>query len=318
MGPRKDQGSWQDFSSWPPAEVREEMLVLEHRTLQISDRNGRHRAAPEASRSSCNGNAESSQGSILKYDPKDPTPSIGGSCFNLLMPWIAGEKDQCSLQDRSDVVIFDSCALSSPMSIVGRARLRLTIRASRPHFDVFAMLCDVHPSGGCYNVCSAEIRHTPPLESSQSHEEVQSLGLSDMHGKELKAHPVQVELTFWSTAKCFDAGHKIRLMVAGASFPKQARNFGDREQAVENKPLEVEPYTLEIVHSSTVSSLLWLPVLPDDGIRSRRKSFAETVAEGQQSPARRNTHQPGQQSPARRHSRVLDGNLRKIQSDGRF
>ena len=41
-------------------------------------------------------NSETSQSSLLRYDPRHPTPSLGGTSFDILFPFLAGERDQGS------------------------------------------------------------------------------------------------------------------------------------------------------------------------------------------------------------------------------
>merc|ERR1712107_340187 len=146
-----------------------------------------------------------------------------------------------ALTARGDVLRFDSQPLSDDISIVGRVHLRVALRASRPHFDLCARLCDVHPSGRSYNVCDAVLRQHAPLESSRSHQQ--------MPGSPHYNSLFNLELMFSATAKCFHAGHSIRLLLTGGTFPERARNFGNIEQTVDNEPLEVAPYTLEFIHS---------------------------------------------------------------------
>jgi len=318
MGSRSSKGEWQDFSAWPPQESRDEVLFLGPRRLLSDDQAGACLAAGEAS--------------TLRYDPRDPTPSLGGACFNLLVPSAAGEKRQGLLESRDDVLLFDSCLLASDVVVVGCARLKLTLRCSRPHFDVFGRLIDVHPSGDSYNVCDAIFRHHDPADRAKSATDIQSMRSKSASLDEdspcREASPVGIELTFSATAKRFHSGHRIRLLVAGGAFPNSARNFGDREQTVDETPLEVTSYSLEILHGDRAPSSLWLPVLGDDGLSGCVSPKSTTggdpiasLAQSQDvdaSPSQRRFKRSAaeRRMPAvRSPSMELATSLRKIQSD---
>lgn len=321
MGSRSSKGEWQDFTTWPPQESRDEVLFLGPRRLLSDDQANERLATTEAS--------------ILRYDPHDPTPSLGGACFNLLLPSMAGERHQGSLESREDVLLFDSCPLASDVVVVGCARLKLTLRCSRPHFDVFGRLIDVHPSGDSYNVCDAFFRHHDPADRAKSSADIQNMRSKNAFLDEdlpcREASPVGIELTFAATAKRFHARHRIRLLVAGGAFPNSARNFGDREQTVDETPLEVTPYSLEILHRDRDPSSLWLPVLGEDALSGRASPKSSTGEGSAASPAQSQDSDatPSQRrfarsaaerrAPAvRSNSMELATSLRKIQSDATF
>eukprot|EP00928_Gymnodinium_smaydae_P039879 TRINITY_DN27152_c0_g1_i1.p1 TRINITY_DN27152_c0_g1~~TRINITY_DN27152_c0_g1_i1.p1 ORF type:complete len:519 (-),score=79.56 TRINITY_DN27152_c0_g1_i1:92-1648(-) len=282
MGARVDQGGWRDFSSWPPEEICEEMLALCPGRLTSYGQADLSKTAP----------------SELRYDPFDPTPSLGGSAFNMLCPSLAGERNQAALESRPDVLKFDSRILPEDLCIVGRVRLRLFVQSSRPHFDIFARLCDVHPSGKSFNVCDASLREHALLETSRSHNEMQRMALDD----EVPSQPVDLELTFTATAKCFQRGHRIRLLLSGACLPDRPRNCCDLEQTVYDEPLEVQPCTLTFNHREPTPCMLTLPVV-DAAARSRlnSKTFQEVAV---QQPTR-----------SRRRSQIIEAGLRRVQSE---
>eukprot|EP00929_Paragymnodinium_shiwhaense_P055156 TRINITY_DN27663_c1_g1_i2.p1 TRINITY_DN27663_c1_g1~~TRINITY_DN27663_c1_g1_i2.p1 ORF type:complete len:709 (-),score=147.86 TRINITY_DN27663_c1_g1_i2:115-2241(-) len=304
MDKRAAGGGWKNFSAWPPKEVQDEVMVLGPGSLSEA------KTANEVD----NGGA-----TLLKHDPKDPAPDLGGSTFHLWLPFLAGERKQNALHSHSDVLHFDSRPLPTDLTIVGCAQLRLTIRTSRPHFDIFARLCDVHPSGRSYNVCDAVLRHHEPSARASSHQEVHSIVAPDMKRAamgEKHAHTqvVEVCLRFAGTAKCFRAGHRLRLILAGGRYPQHANNFGDREQQVEEDPLEVEPYMLEILHTKRTPSSLKLPVLEVDDDNTPRKSrcFEALSAERERMPKSCDKKSP---SNRQRQASAMMDSLRRIRSD---
>ncbi|CAE8684944.1 unnamed protein product [Polarella glacialis] len=280
MGARAAEGQWRSFRAWPPEEATEELLLLAAGSLGGGSQHVDEQPSALSRRSR------------LVYDPLQPTPSLGGCLFS---PRLAGEKEQSSLERRKDVLIFDSKQLAADMVVVGRARLRLFIKASQPNFDIFARLCDVHPSGLSYNVCDAVLRRRGPSDRSQSHQEIgaRRTWLGGVPGEVADAgDAVVAELVFSATAKCFRAGHKVRLLVASGAFPRFARHFGDVEQTIEAEPLEVQGCEIEVLHDEPRPSALWLPVLYAPGSESparRRRSLAEAAAKWPASPLQRSS-----------------------------
>ncbi len=81
--------------------------------------------------------------SPFRYDPADPTPSVGGQ---LLSPK-AGPRDNRTVEGRPDVLVFTSEPLRAPLDVLGPVRAVLHVRASTGRAHVFVRLCDVDPEG---------------------------------------------------------------------------------------------------------------------------------------------------------------------------
>jgi hypothetical protein len=109
------------------------------------------------------------------------------------------------------VLTYTSAPLIDALDIVGPVSADLFVRPSSPHTDLFARLCDVHPSGRSVNVTDALLRlfpGSPPAEADGT---------------------VRVAMDLWPTAHRFLAGHKVRLQVSGGSHPLYSRNPGSGE-----------------------------------------------------------------------------------------
>ena len=93
-----------------------------------------------------------------RYDPSDPTPSVGGS----LLARSGGPRDNRALERRSDVLVYTQrCAGPRRRGDrPGHAR-ELHVRSSLEHTDFFVRLCDVEPSGKSRNICDGLVRLTP-------------------------------------------------------------------------------------------------------------------------------------------------------------
>ncbi|MEV0702782.1 CocE/NonD family hydrolase [Saccharopolyspora sp. NPDC050389] len=170
--------------------------------------------------------------SRYRYDPADPTPTIGGA----IVAVGAGSKDNRRIESRSDVLVFTSPVLRADLDVVGLVGAEVHIRSSREHTDVFARLCDVEPGGRSVNLCDGILR----LRTSQSETTVDGVRIA------------RVELS--PTAHRFRRGHRIRLQLSSGAHPRFARNLGTGD------PLgtAMEPAEQEIFHDPDHPSLLLL------------------------------------------------------------
>ena len=141
---------------------------------------------------------------------------------------------------QADVLVFTSPPLPADLEVIGPVSAQLRVRASRPHFDVFARLCDVDPRGRSRNVCDGLIRPGPAAEPAGAADGLITVPMS-------------------ATAYRFRAGHRLRLQVSGGAHPRFARNTGTGEPwAAATRLAAVD---LEIVHDAPDPGGLSLPVL---------------------------------------------------------
>jgi putative CocE/NonD family hydrolase len=149
---------------------------------------------------------EPGQPSRYRYDPADPTPALGG-------PTSRGNPRvrQDRVEARPDVLVFTTDALAAPVEVVGPVGARMYLRSSVEHTDVVVRLCDMDARGRSVNVCDGICRVTPWQ------------GAADAQGVRV------MDVDLWPTGHRFDRGHRIRVQVASAAFPRFARNPGTGE-----------------------------------------------------------------------------------------
>ena len=131
-------GEWRDLPDWPPPADRTHVVPACRRRAR--DR------PPPARRGS----------ERYRYDPADPTPSVGG--IGMLT---GGARDNAELEARDDVLVFTSDALTEPLEVVGPVSATVHLTSALDHFDVFVRVCDVSPDGVSSNVCDGLQRFTP-------------------------------------------------------------------------------------------------------------------------------------------------------------
>ena len=135
------------------------------------------------------------------YNPADPTPTIGG---RLLSAAAAGYRDDGMLAARTDVLTFTGPELAADFEVVGAPHVELAHSADTPSADVFARISDVDSDGRSRNVTDGYVR----IGSGGS---------------------APLRINFDAIAHRFRVGHRIRLLIAGGSFPRYARNLGTDE-----------------------------------------------------------------------------------------
>jgi uncharacterized protein len=212
-------GEWREMDAWPPL-LRTQQYFLRSR--------GRLSTEPSTTVSTPD---------QYRYDPANPTPSIGGPLFNYFQ---AGAKDNRALEARPDVLIYTGAVLEQAVEIMGAPRVVLHARSSLAYTDFFARLCDVQPDGRSINVSDGLVRIDPE------------------HDALLPDSSLRVEVVLWPTAYRFRAGHRIRLQLSSGAHPRWSRNLGSGEPIGTATLMFAADQT--IYHDSAHPSSLTLPV----------------------------------------------------------
>lgn len=218
---------WRALESWPPPGTHGRRLWLcGGGRLQESGR-GEDGGAPAGA-------------ARYRYDPADPTPSLGGPLLLARRPVV----DNRPLETRADVLSYTTAPLAQAVEAIGVARVELRMRAGAPHFDVFARVCDVDGDGVSRNVCDALARIAPERFAQDD-------GIW------------HVAFDLWPMGHRFAAGHRIRLQVSSGAHPRYARNPGTGEDPMHARQLRA--VDIELLHGAEHRSVL---VLPAGGDRS--------------------------------------------------
>jgi putative CocE/NonD family hydrolase len=222
-------GGWRDLPAWPPPGTAERRLYLDSGHFLRED------PAPGP----VSGNREVSATDGYRYDPHDPTPSLGGP---LLLERTA-VVDNRALESREDVLVYSTALLTETVEAIGHVAVTLWARASSPYFDLFARVCDVDDHDVSRNVCDALVSVAPGR-----YEQAQD-------GTWL------VRWQLWPMAHRFAAGHRIRLQVSSGAHPRYARNPGTGENAQLAAPDTMQAVDVQIVRDADHPSVLLLPAV---------------------------------------------------------
>jgi len=180
------------------------------------------------------------------YDPNDPCPTCGGG--TLLPPqYSPGPRDQAPILDRRDVLCHTSEPLDDDLEVIGEVTAVLYAATSGRDTDWVVKLCDVHPSGKTISVCDGVVR--------ASVRDGETRRLVEPHAI------IRYEVSLWSTAMLFKAGHRLRVLITSSDFPRYDRNPNTGELA--HSATRLEPALQRVYLDAEHASHLVLPVVED-------------------------------------------------------
>ncbi|MED5811692.1 CocE/NonD family hydrolase [Mycolicibacterium sp. 050232] len=174
--------------------------------------------------------SENSPGSSFVYHPADPTPTVGGR----LLAAAGGYRDDTRLARRKDVLTFDGDPLPAALYLAGNPVVELAHSCDNPHHDIFVRISEVDAKGRSRNVSDGFRR--------------------------LDGHTGPVRLELDAVAHRFPAGSRIRVLVAGGSHPRFARNLGTGEPPISGSLLVRATHTVH--HGEGGLSRVVLPAGP--------------------------------------------------------
>ena len=137
------------------------------------------------------------------HDPANPSPTIGGG--ELSLP--AGPRDQRALADRSDLVVFETDPLDTPVKAVGDVKAHLFVSSDAEDTDFTVRLVDVYPDGRAMLV-------TDGILKARYREGTTSAAYLDPE----EVYELSVDVG--NTAISFGVGHKIQVIVGSSNAPR--------------------------------------------------------------------------------------------------
>jgi predicted acyl esterase len=251
---------WQHSESWPPAGAKPVTLQLtsggKANTLNGDGRlvlKTKAEAAllpiPVESLKKDPAKAKLDLADTFTYDPMHATPSYGGNvcCAANTIQGNGGALDQRKMEARPDILVYTSEPLMAGVEVSGPITVTYYVSSDVKDTDVTAKLIDVLPDGTAYNL----------------DETIQRLRYREGDDKKVwleKDKVYKITLTPMVTSNFFAAGHRIRLEVAGANFPRFDRNLNTGGDNV-SETTSVVAHT-SIHHSDQYPSTITLTVVP--------------------------------------------------------
>src|SRR5881296_733859 len=217
-------GEWCVADDWPPPRMQVRELFLAG--------GGRLSEVPP----------ERSQPDTYVFDPTNPTPTVAGSYVSSV--YRPGSGDVSGIHARPDVAVYTTEPLARPLDVVGPLRCVLYASSTARDTDFAVRLSDVFPDGRAIQLQNGIIRAR----------------YRNPDGPAELIQPDRVyrfEIDMWATANRFQTGHRLRIDISSADFPRFDRNAN--LGGVDGRPVSARQ---RIFHDPEKASHLLLPVLP--------------------------------------------------------
>ena len=181
------------------------------------------------------------------YDPMNPVPTVGGPLCCDAKHMEPGPRDQRSVENRDDVLVYSSGPLAQDLEVTGPVTVSLFVKSTAVDTDFTGKLVDVSPDGFAKDLTEGIFRMR--YRESPEHQVLMNPG-----------QIYEITLDLWATANVFLKGHTLRLEISSSNFPRFDRNLNTGEAIAFARTAVSAANT--ILHDSEHPSALVLPILP--------------------------------------------------------
>jgi uncharacterized protein len=225
-------------SDWPPPEAKPTRYFLHSDGSANSLRgNGTLSTAPPKKESA----------DKFTYDPANPVPTVGGPLCCDAVHYQPGPRDQRTIENRNDVLVYSTKPLTEDLEVTGPVTLELWASSSTVDTDFTAKLLDVSPNGFAINLTDGILR----MRYRDSQEKPELMNPNQTY---------KVSIDLWATSNVFQKGHILRLEVSSSNFPRFDRNLNTGADQATSR--DFVSATNTILHDAEHPSALVLPVMP--------------------------------------------------------
>jgi uncharacterized protein len=181
------------------------------------------------------------------YNPANPAPTVGGPLCCDEEHMEPGPRDQRSVENRDDVLVYSIGPLPGNLEVTGPVTAHLFVKSSAVDTDFTAKLVDVGPDGFAQDLTEGILRMR--YRASPQHASLMNPG-----------QIYEISLDLWATSNIFLRGHSLRLEISSSNFPRFDRNLNTGEE-IKFAHTSVAA-TNTILHDAQHPSALMLPVMP--------------------------------------------------------
>jgi hypothetical protein len=248
---------WRRHEAWPPHAARERRLRLASGgRLLLEDE-----SAPPPSSEGSSPAADAGAGfDEYTSDPARPVPFLGHTALGMPDDYMA--RDQRFAGRRPDVLVYETEALASDLTIAGPVGVDLWVSSSGTDSDFVVKLIDVYP---------------PSYPDPDPQDDVPMGGFQQLvRGEPFRAkfrdsfttprplvpgEPARIRFEMPDVSHVFRRGHRIAVQVQSSWFPLVDRNPQTFTDIPSARPEDFHPATQRVYHSAGKSSALELRVL---------------------------------------------------------
>ena len=222
---------------WPPPQAKYVKYFL-HSAGKANSLRG------DGSLSTVAPNSEASDSYV--YDPSNPVSTTGGPlcCAQELIE--PGPRDQRSIENRDDVLVYSIGPLAEDLEVTGPVTATLYVNSSAVDTDFTGKLIDVAPDGFAMDVAEGILRMR--YRDSREHASLMNPGQT-----------YRITLDLWATSNVFLRGHRLRLEISSSNFPRVDRNPNTGEDIKSARRFVSATNT--VFHDAQHPSALVLPVM---------------------------------------------------------
>ena len=232
-------GGWRDYDDWPPSSsTRQDWFIHSDGRANSKFGDGTLSRATPADEPP----------DVFLYDPRLPTPSLGGHscCFDTITPM--GPADQHRAEVSKMVLVYTSAPLPAATTLVGDVEVTLFAASTAPDTDFTARLCTVDPQGLSTNLVEGIVRgrHRDSLSVASL------MTPGDVYEFRIELGPVGAYIP---------AGWRFRLDIASSDFPQWDRNLNTGGPPFTENILAAELATQTVLHNHSHPSRVSLSFL---------------------------------------------------------
>jgi putative CocE/NonD family hydrolase len=237
--------AWRDEDEWPLSRAKEVKYFL-HSGGQANSSSGNGTLAQ--------GVPHVEQPDQYTYDPQNPVPTVGGPlcCDGVHLP--GGPKDQRSVEQRKDVLIYSAKPFAHDTEITGPVAVELYVKSTAVDTDFTAKLVDLWPNGYAQNLTEGILR----ARYRESQSKPSLLVPGDIY---------KIRVDLGATGNVFLAGHTLRLEISSSNFPRFDRNLNTGADQASTSHSTAATNT--ILHDDEHPSVLILPIALPGGSDSQ-------------------------------------------------
>ncbi len=190
----------------------------------------------------------SASSSPLRYDPNDPSPTVGGANFSGTVP--TGPQPQATVEARGDALIFTSAPLAADLRVAGQPSAVIYGASNRTDTDFVVRLTDLYPDGTSMLVTDGARKGR--FAGGTAPEDEALLLPGNVYSFAIDLAPAAIT---------FHAGHRVRVIVTSSNYPRFYANRNDGGVLYDpDAPFRIANNT--IFHETKHLSRLVLPLAP--------------------------------------------------------
>lgn len=188
--------------------------------------------------------------SHFTYDPHNPVPESVPTPDGGMVRLQSQPVDVTPVQDRDDVLVFESEPLAEPLTVIGNVRLQLWAASDALDTDFTSHLADVRPDGvaiklGPQSGANGRARYRNSFERETPI---------------VPDEPFEISLDYFDIGHTFQPGHRVRVSVSSSNYPWISANPNTGLPiATDTSPPKAARQT--VFHDQVLSSRLMLPVV---------------------------------------------------------